>query len=172
MRDISTFLKLLESFLWGHWYPCFRLHVMSTLGVKARVDPFLCAFLPVWSSDSPLALHLLTVKRSAWQPSLFNQHTCRCVHNYWWRFSLGIKPTIIKHSAVYTWPSTARLCFYLLIRYKTEQLFCQRAIRMKFFTPWYLPMSANLRPAISNIQVCSISTNLSLLFLWLLVWRG
>ena len=26
------------SFLWGHWYPCFRLLVMSALGFKARVD--------------------------------------------------------------------------------------------------------------------------------------
>ena len=27
-----------QSFLWGHWYPCFRLRVMSALGFNARVD--------------------------------------------------------------------------------------------------------------------------------------
>ena len=31
------------------------------------------------SSDSPLVQHLLTVKMSAWQPSLFDQHICRRV---------------------------------------------------------------------------------------------
>ena len=32
MEDIN------KSFLWGHWYPCFGLLVMSTLGFKARVS--------------------------------------------------------------------------------------------------------------------------------------
>ena len=32
-------------FLWGHWYPCFRLLVTSTLGFKARVDPSLARVL-------------------------------------------------------------------------------------------------------------------------------
>ena len=27
-----------KSFLWGHWYPCFRLLITSALGFKARVD--------------------------------------------------------------------------------------------------------------------------------------
>ena len=34
-----------ESFLWGHWYPCFGLLVTSPLGFKARVDPLLACFL-------------------------------------------------------------------------------------------------------------------------------
>ena len=32
-----------ESFLWDHWYPCFRLLVMSPLGFKARVGSALFA---------------------------------------------------------------------------------------------------------------------------------
>ena len=46
---ISHFLKYIhayfflnfgrrQSFLWGHWYPCFGLLVMSPLGFKARVS--------------------------------------------------------------------------------------------------------------------------------------
>ena len=32
-----------QSFLWGHWYPCFGCLVMSALSFKASVDPlFLC----------------------------------------------------------------------------------------------------------------------------------
>ena len=30
------------SFLWGHWYLCFGLLVMSALGFKARVDSLAC----------------------------------------------------------------------------------------------------------------------------------
>ena len=63
-----------KSFSWSHLHPCFGLLVMSTLGFKARVDP-LYAFSLVWSSDSPLVWHLLTVERSAWQPSLFDPCT-------------------------------------------------------------------------------------------------
>ena len=33
------------SFLWGHWYPCFGLLMMSALGFKARVDFLLVCFL-------------------------------------------------------------------------------------------------------------------------------
>ena len=39
------FLKIFGghmSFLWGHWYPCFGLLVMSALGFKARVDSLAC----------------------------------------------------------------------------------------------------------------------------------
>ena len=60
-----------KSFSWGHRCPCFRLLVISALGFNAKVDPFLHAFLPVGSSDSPMMWHLLTLKRSAWQLSLF-----------------------------------------------------------------------------------------------------
>ena len=68
MEDISPFHGTTGT-------PCFGLLVTSALGFKARVDPFLHAFSPVWSSDSPLVQHLLTVQRSAWQLSLFNPHT-------------------------------------------------------------------------------------------------
>ena len=34
-----------NSFLWGHWYPCYGLLVMSALGFKARVDPSLVCFV-------------------------------------------------------------------------------------------------------------------------------
>ena len=33
-----------ESFLWGHWYPCFGLLVMSPLGFKARVGSLICTW--------------------------------------------------------------------------------------------------------------------------------
>ena len=36
--------KILESFLWGHWYPWFGLLMTSPLGFKARVDPSLACF--------------------------------------------------------------------------------------------------------------------------------
>ena len=78
---VVVFFKIFrghKSFLRGHWYPCFGLLVMSALGFQARVDHFLPAFLPVWSSDSPLVWHPLTVLRSAWQPCLFDPRTCRC----------------------------------------------------------------------------------------------
>ena len=84
-----------KSFSCGHWYPCFRPLVMSALGFKARVDPFLCAFSLIWSSNSPLVWHLLTVQRSAWQLSLFDPHTYRHEHKFWWRFGPGLKPTTI-----------------------------------------------------------------------------
>ena len=31
-----------ESFLWGHWYPCFGLLVTSPLGFKVRVSSLIC----------------------------------------------------------------------------------------------------------------------------------
>ena len=34
-----------KSFLWGQWYPCFGLLVMTALGFKARVDPWLACFV-------------------------------------------------------------------------------------------------------------------------------
>ena len=75
-----------ESFLWGHWYPCFGLLVTSPLGFKVRVGSALfklsggvCVTLHVpW--DSPLVQHLPTCWRPAWQPShLFHipaKHWC------------------------------------------------------------------------------------------------
>ena len=44
-----------ESFLWGQWYPCFGLLVMSSLGFKARVN----SLYAIDSSDSPPVWHLL-----------------------------------------------------------------------------------------------------------------
>ena len=54
-----------KSFLWGHWYPCFGLLVMSPLGFKARVGSlipnwwrFICYMLPKihfwWDTCQPL----------------------------------------------------------------------------------------------------------------------
>ena len=53
-----------ESFLWGHWYPCFGLLLTSALGFKAMVDSLACTLPHLCttdSSDSPLVWHLLTV---------------------------------------------------------------------------------------------------------------
>ena len=79
------FLKIFgghESFLWGHWYPCFGLLVTSPLGFKARVGSALftlgggvqVALHVPW--DSTLVLHLLTSWRPAWLPSRSLPHTC------------------------------------------------------------------------------------------------
>ena len=71
-----------ESFLWGHWYPCFGLLVTSPLGFKAKVGSALFALgggvqvtlhIP-W--DSPLVLHLLTSGQPAWLLSWSLPHTC------------------------------------------------------------------------------------------------
>ena len=37
----TNLLNVHKSILWGQWYPCFRLLVMSALGFKARVDRWL-----------------------------------------------------------------------------------------------------------------------------------
>ena len=36
-----------KSLLWGHWYPCFGLLVLSALGFKAKVYPFACLLTSV-----------------------------------------------------------------------------------------------------------------------------
>ena len=40
--QISGFLFCF--YLWGHWYPCFELLVMSPLGFKARVGSLFCTW--------------------------------------------------------------------------------------------------------------------------------
>ena len=80
-----------ESFLWGHWYPCFKLLVMSPLGFKARVGSALfelsegvCVTLHVpW--DSPLVQHLPTSWWPAWQLSCLFHIPAR----HWWDSKLG-----------------------------------------------------------------------------------
>ena len=74
-----------ESFLWGHWYPCFGLLVTSPLCFKARVSSALFTLGGVirvtlhipW--DSPLVLHLLTSWQLTWLLSRFLPHTCKCI---------------------------------------------------------------------------------------------
>ena len=54
---------------WGHWYFCFGLLVLSTLGFKVRVDPFLAVFFThmKWIPQIHLWVqHLLIF----WQPAL------------------------------------------------------------------------------------------------------
>ena len=72
--SLFNFLKIFgghESFLWGHWYPCFGLLVTSPVIVRARVGSALFELSRVIRvtlhvpSDSPL----LTSWRPAWQPS-------------------------------------------------------------------------------------------------------
>ena len=90
-----------KSSSWGHWYPCFGLLVTSAMGFKARMDP-LHAFVLVWSSDSPLVQNVLTVNRSAWRLSLFDQCTYRCIHKHWYRFGpyQGSNPRLfVPHAA-------------------------------------------------------------------------
>ena len=81
-----------ESFLWGHWYPCFGFLVMSPLGFKARVGSALfdlsggiCVMLHVpW--DSPLVQHLPTSWQPAWQLSHLH-----IPERHWW----DLKPRAI-----------------------------------------------------------------------------
>ena len=80
-----------ESFLWGHWYPCFGLLVTSALGFKARVGSALFKLsggvrvtlhIP-W--DSPLVRHLPTSWWPAWQPSRLFHIPAR----HWWDLKAG-----------------------------------------------------------------------------------
>ena len=65
LRNVYNGIFFVLIIVGGHkFFPCFGLLVMYALGLKARVDPFLHAFPPVWSSDSPLERHLLTVRTS------------------------------------------------------------------------------------------------------------
>ena len=86
-----------ESFLWGHWYPCFGLLVTSPLGFKARVGSALFELsggvhvtlhVP-W--DSPLVWHLPTSWQPAWQPS----HLFHIPASHWWDSSpVAIMPPL------------------------------------------------------------------------------
>ena len=44
-----------KSFLWGKWYSCFGLQVMSPLGFKARVGSLIC----IWERCTVLVTHSL-----------------------------------------------------------------------------------------------------------------
>ena len=78
-----------EYFLWGHWYPCFGLLVMSPLGFKARVGSLIwawwrhmCYMFPeihLWWQ------HLLTSWQPAWQPS----HLFHIPERHWWDLKPG-----------------------------------------------------------------------------------
>ena len=66
-----------QSFLWGCWYPCFGLLVMSAMGFKAREDPFLACFRLQWIPR----IHLWC--DSCWpfggqhgSPAVFHPRTC------------------------------------------------------------------------------------------------
>ena len=74
----KNFFEDMSPFLWGHWYPCVGLPVMSALGFKARGGSLAC-MLPCLctmdTSDSPLVWHLLTSWQPSWQPS-HSLHVC------------------------------------------------------------------------------------------------
>ena len=68
-----------QSFLWGHWYPCFGLLVTSVLGFKPRVDTLACVLHYLHAMDSPdssLVRHLLT---SSWLKSSQYPETAQSV---------------------------------------------------------------------------------------------
>ena len=68
-----------QSVLWGHWYPCFGLLVMSVSGFNANVDSPVCILHcldTTDSSDSTLVQHLLTSWQLAWRPSCCDSLTC------------------------------------------------------------------------------------------------
>ena len=67
-------------FLWGHWYPCFALLVMSPLSFKARVGNLICtwhlAYVLHVSWDAPLVWHLPISWQPAWLASSSLPQTC------------------------------------------------------------------------------------------------
>ena len=73
-----------QSFLWSHWYRLdFGLwtgdvcpEFQNQVGFFALIFPYVHA---MDSSDSPLVRYLLTSWQPAWQPSLFDPLTCKCI---------------------------------------------------------------------------------------------
>ena len=74
-----------KSFSWGHWYPCFWTSGDECPGSQCQgrsLACFLtCVILRFTSGVTPA-----DCMGSAWQPSLFNPHACRCTLKHWWRF--------------------------------------------------------------------------------------
>ena len=80
-------LEDINLFLWGHWYPCFGLLMMSALGFKARVDP----------SDSPLVCD--TCWRLGSQHggrAIFNSHACMHMYKHWWGWDPGSSMSLLQ----------------------------------------------------------------------------
>ena len=88
-------MEHISPFCWATDAACFGLPVTYALDFNTRVDLILHAFLPMWSSVSPLVRHLLTAQKSAWQLNFFNPNTYRHVCKHWWRFGPGLEPTTI-----------------------------------------------------------------------------
>ena len=85
--DYDFFFGGHKSFLWGHWYPCFGLLVISALGFKARVDPLACfvacVILRFTSGSTPAdCIEVSMTAEPFWSTRL---QTCP---KYWWRFGL------------------------------------------------------------------------------------
>ena len=123
-----------KSFSLGHWYPCCGHLVMSSLVFKARLNP-LHAFSLVWSSDSPLVQHLLTVQGSVWQLGLFDPGTCRCVCKHWWMTvsATGSKHSTANHSAT---PARHVLSYLKLLMHELDsgkKLSCSRLTQRSEF---------------------------------------
>ena len=64
----SFFLKKVsgghESFLWGYWYPCFGLLVMSPLGFKVRVE----SLIDTWPRRTFYTFPEIHLWCNTWQP--------------------------------------------------------------------------------------------------------
>ena len=61
-----------KCFLWGHWYPCFGLLVMSAPGSKAKVDPsFACFVACVWWIPNKKNLGFKSEKENFYSPQRF-----------------------------------------------------------------------------------------------------
>ena len=78
-RNISFFKKKFggyQSFLWGHWFPCFVLLMMSALDFKARVDFLAGMICHLHAIDSPLVWHMPNSWQLAWQLNHSYPHIC------------------------------------------------------------------------------------------------
>ena len=104
-----------ESFLWGHWYPCFRLLMMSALGFKARMDPSLSCFptymqriSQVHSGTTPADLLMANmVAEPFWSIYL---HMCRSRWE-WNPWSSIPHHNAVNHSATPVWSNCLTFMF-------------------------------------------------------------
>ena len=81
-----------ESFLWGHWYPCFGLLVTSPLGFKARVGSLIRTW---WRHTCYMFPEIHIYSDTCWP--LGSQHGSRAVSStYLWGIGSFLRFRLIK----------------------------------------------------------------------------
>ena len=135
MVPMVPFFQILgshKSFLWGHWYSCFGLLVMSSLGYKFRVDPSLVCFvvctqriplIPLWCNTSSQANGSLPLNNIL-------------ELNGWTNFACGSFLICIQnlpYANVYTWDKSKHQ-YQLFSTVSTSQWFITWPIRGEIYT--------------------------------------